>query len=306
MLADAVARHAAPSRARSARRASARWSCSKIFDLDAPRRRARDEPAVRRPAPARDRARARDRAEAAAARRAGGRHEPAGDARADAARSAGMRDEFELTILLVEHNMKARDGHLRARSRCSTTATTIADRHARGDPAATRRSSRPTSARRRRTRATAHARARDLDVHYGAIHALQAASRSRSTGRDRHAHRRERRRQDDDAARDLRPARADGRRDHVRRRRRSPERCRRTRSSRAASRMSPEGRGIFANLTVARTSRWAPTCARTTAQVAAGHRARRSRCSRASRSASSSTPARSPAASSRCSRSRAR
>ena len=42
------------------------------------RRRAGDQPALRQPAPARDRARAGHRAEAAAARRARGRHEPAG------------------------------------------------------------------------------------------------------------------------------------------------------------------------------------------------------------------------------------
>ncbi len=52
------------------------------------RRRARQEPALRRPAAARDRARAGHGAEAAAARRAGGRHEPAGDRRRSSASSA--------------------------------------------------------------------------------------------------------------------------------------------------------------------------------------------------------------------------
>ena len=57
--------------ARAARRARHR----------APRGRAGQEPAVRRSAPARDRARARDRAQGAPARRAGRRHEHAGEAR---------------------------------------------------------------------------------------------------------------------------------------------------------------------------------------------------------------------------------
>ena len=54
-----------------------------IVGLDRTQGRTGDLAALRQAAPSRDRPRARDRAEAAAARRAGRRHEPAGDGRAD-------------------------------------------------------------------------------------------------------------------------------------------------------------------------------------------------------------------------------
>ena len=64
-----------------------------------------EEPLLRRPAAARGRARARDEPEAAAARRADGGHEPAGDGCVHAVRRHAP-DERGLTVLLIEHDMK--------------------------------------------------------------------------------------------------------------------------------------------------------------------------------------------------------
>jgi branched-chain amino acid transport system ATP-binding protein len=89
----------------------------------------------------------------------------------------------------------------------------------------------------------------ELHVHYGAVHALQGVSLQRRAGRDRHAHRGQRGGKVDHAARDERAGAPVARRDH---------------GSRAVSLVggrphevvrlgiahSPEGRGVFANLTV--------------------------------------------------------
>ena len=72
----------AGARARAARRSPACGASSDEFG---------EEPLLRRPAPARGRARARDRAEAAAARRADGRDEPAGDGGVHAVRRQAPR-----------------------------------------------------------------------------------------------------------------------------------------------------------------------------------------------------------------------
>ena len=68
-------------------------------------RRLRAQPLLRRPAAARGRPRARDAAEAPAPRRADGGDEPAGDAGV-LGFVRKVRDDEELTILLIEHDMK--------------------------------------------------------------------------------------------------------------------------------------------------------------------------------------------------------
>ena len=76
--------------ARSGRRATSARELLRYCGLaDACRRGVRDEPVVRRPAPAGGGAGARDRAQAAAARRADRRHEPAGERRVHELRLAG-------------------------------------------------------------------------------------------------------------------------------------------------------------------------------------------------------------------------
>ena len=106
--------------------------------------RAGEEPALRRPAPPRDRARARDRAEAPPARRAGRRHEPAGERRAHASSSRKIR-ETGVTVLLIEHDMKVVMG-IADRICVLDFGEKIAEGR-RPRSSATRRSSRRTSAR---------------------------------------------------------------------------------------------------------------------------------------------------------------
>ena len=99
-------RHARGSGARSVRRASARASCSRTAASRAVDDDVRAQPLVRRPAAARGRARARDAAEAPPPRRADRRDEPAGDGWSSSASSASCATSEELTILLIEHDMK--------------------------------------------------------------------------------------------------------------------------------------------------------------------------------------------------------
>ena len=68
---------------RSARWMKRRWSCCEVFGLEQCGGLSGGQPAVRQAAQAGDRARAGDRPQAAAARRAGGGHEPQRDRRAD-------------------------------------------------------------------------------------------------------------------------------------------------------------------------------------------------------------------------------
>ena len=84
-------RHAAHQAARRSRRSEGARELLAFVGLGAARRRVREEPALRRPAPARGGARARDRAEAAAARRADRRDEPGGDRPVHRVRRAAAR-----------------------------------------------------------------------------------------------------------------------------------------------------------------------------------------------------------------------
>ena len=67
-------------------------------------------PLVRQPPPARDRARHRDESAAAAARRAGRRDEPEGDAGDHRADRASFGREGGYTILVIEHDMHVVEG----------------------------------------------------------------------------------------------------------------------------------------------------------------------------------------------------
>ena len=102
----------------------------------------------------------------------------------------------------------------------------------------------------------------DVHTYYGAIHALRGVSLYGRRGRDRHAHRLERRGQVHDAADDLRPAPA-------RARARSSSAASgstsgaRTRSSSSASASRPRAGACSAGCRSTRTSRWAPSRART-------------------------------------------
>ena len=69
------------------------------------RQRPRGGAAVRDPEAGRDRAGARREAAPAPARRAGRRAQPRGGGRSSATSSCGVRDDHELTVLLVEHHM---------------------------------------------------------------------------------------------------------------------------------------------------------------------------------------------------------
>ena len=105
-LFEAIAAHAARAAARSS---EARVRARELLEFSGLRRdgrRDRQEPLVRRPAPARGRARARDAAEAAAPRRADGRHEPAGDGGLHDVRRPAARRSSDLSVLLIEHDMR--------------------------------------------------------------------------------------------------------------------------------------------------------------------------------------------------------
>ena len=84
------------------------------------RGRARPQPLLRRPAPAGDRPRPGPAAQGAAARRADGRHEPAGVRRVHRVRHR-VRDEKGIPVLLIEHDMRW-SWAVASGSRCSTAA----------------------------------------------------------------------------------------------------------------------------------------------------------------------------------------
>ena len=81
-------------------------SCSTFVGLAGKADELRAEPLLRRPAPARDGPRARHRAEAPAARRADRGHEPRRRPRASRSSSRSCARSTDITVLLIEHDMK--------------------------------------------------------------------------------------------------------------------------------------------------------------------------------------------------------
>ena len=165
-------------------------------------RRAGPQPALRRPAPAGDRPGPGHRARAAPARRADGRHEPAGDGRAAATWSQRIRDQG-LAIVVIEHDMRfimglcdrvtvldprreAGRGHARPRS-----SATPGDR---GLPRA------PSRRRRLNDEPTALLGGQGPAGRLRQDQAVKGIDLRRRAGRGGHPDRRQRRRQDDDPA----------------------------------------------------------------------------------------------------------
>ena len=252
------------------------------------------------------------RAEAAAARRADGRHEPAGDRRLHRVRrTAARRARPDGAADRARH--EGRDGGLASASRCSTTARrSPRARRPRcsRDPrvieaylghAGRRHERSPPRAERRHAAARARGHPRLLRRDPRAQGRLARGAR----GRDRDADRRQRRRQVDDAADDLGPPAAAQGHDPVRRARTSPAAARTTIVKRGHRPVARGPAALRAHDACSRTSRWAPSSAPTSARsprTSSGS----SSSSRASPSAARRRPARSRAASSRCARSAAR
>ena len=205
------------------------------------------QPLLRQPPPARDRARDGHRREDPAARRARRRHEPGRDARDHRAdRPPARRGRLHDPRDRARH--ARRRGHLEPRDRARPRRQ---DRrgHVRAGRRPTRRSSRPTSARRRRRpseRERAERRACcELERHQHLLradpHPAEPLARG-ARGRARLPARRQRLGQVDDAQDDPRHRQAAHRDDHVRGRGRS-RRARPAIASAAASRSCPRTGG---------------------------------------------------------------
>ncbi len=167
-----------------------------------------------------------------------------------------IRDEFALTVAPRRAQHEGRDGHLRNRSRSSTTARRLRSaRRPRFRRIQT--SSRPILAPASPALGTdPQGRARGCVLRRDSRAARRLDRGPRRRGR--HADWRERRRQVHDASCDHGPAGAADRAHRARRRRTSPAR-RRTRSSRAVCRWFPKAVACSGTSPCSRTSRWART-----------------------------------------------
>ncbi len=284
---------------------------------------------VRQPAPPRDRARDDAQPKRPPPRRAGRRHELRRGRRARRQQIRWLRDTFDHHRRAGRAQHAGRHGRLRGDPRPRSRRDHRA-RHPRGRARRTPRSSpaylgeetddeasgaaaeEPASndiasdaaAARRPPRRAPLLVVDDLAVGYGGIKALKGVSLEVRARRDRRDDRRQRRRQDDHAE-DHRPPPPDRRRPHPLRRQVDLA-CRLDGGARRGRHLArPEGRAIFSNLSVRENLELGAWCHQHGPTMARDRRRRGEALPPASASACTSTAARSPAASSRCSRSAA-
>ena len=288
-------RAAAAPRARSGRAGRGRRSCCEFVGIAARAGEAAREPALRRPAAARDRPRAGHRAPAAAARRAGRGDEPGREGSRSWSSSAGSATPGYRAADRARHG--SGDGHQRPDRGAGLR------REDRRGPARARCGSNPKVIEAYLGRRPMLLEVEDLAVHYGKIAALQGRHAGGRRGRDRHADRRQRRRQDHHAEDPLRAAAgqpAGGSCSRAQDISRMPG----AQAGPAGICQAPEGRGMFPGMTVP--ENLAMGCLHRGGSRDPGDSNGSSRCSRGWPNARRRAAAPCPAASSRCWRSAGR